>query len=107
MRRAARLVLVLVLLAGAGGAAFWDLNRTEDKPNTFQGYMEGNLVYMAPEESGRIERLDVEAGDQVAEGQLLFALESSVQVAQRNETEARLRQAEAQLANLKAALQRP
>jgi len=69
--------------------------------------MEGNLVYMAPEESGRIERLEVEAGDLVSEGQLLFALESSVQIAQRNEAEARLRQAEAQLANLKAAQQRP
>jgi HlyD family secretion protein len=69
--------------------------------------MEGNLVFMAAEEGGRIERLEVEAGDQVAEGQLLFALESSVQVAQRNEAEARWRQAQAQLENLKAAQQRP
>jgi HlyD family secretion protein len=62
---------------------------------------------MAPEEGGRIEQLQVEAGDGVAEGQLLFGLESSVQQAQRGEAEARYRQAEAQLANLKAALQRP
>ena len=107
MKRAIRLILVLALLAAAGGAAFWYFGRDEEKPVAFQGYMEGNLVYMAPEESGRIERQEVEAGDQVSEGQLLFALESSVQIAQRNETEARLRQAEAQLANLKAALQRP
>jgi len=107
MKRAIRLILMLMLLAAAGGAAFWYLGRDEEESTVFQGYMEGNLVYMAPEESGRIERLAVEAGDSVTEGQFLFALESSVQVAQRNEAEARLRQAEAQLANLKAAQQRP
>src|SRR5215203_2351044 len=107
MKRAIRLILMLTLLAAAGGAAFWYLGRDEEESTVFQGYMEGNLVYMAPEESGRIERLAVEAGDSVTEGQFLFALESSVQIAQRNEAEARLRQAEAQLANLKAAQQRP
>jgi HlyD family secretion protein len=106
MKRAARLILVLTLIAASGGA-YWYFDPAEEKPAAFQGYMEGNLVYMAPEESGRIERLEVEAGDLVSEGQLLFALESSVQIAQRNEAEARLRQAEAQLANLKAAQQRP
>lgn len=107
MKRALRLVLALALLAAAGGAAYWRFGRAEEKPVAFQGYMEGYFVYMAAEEGGRIERLDVEAGDQVIEGQFLFALESSVQVAQRNEVEARLRQAQAQLANLKAAQQRP
>ena len=107
MKRTARLILVLTLIAAASGGAYWYFDPAEEKPTAFQGYMEGNLVYMAPEESGRIERLNVEAGDLVSEGQLLFALESSVQIAQRNEAEARLRQAEAQLANLKAAQQRP
>src|SRR5690349_20921519 len=83
------------------------LRAGQEKPVACQGYMEGYLVYMAPEEGGRIERLTVDSGDPVSEGQMLFTLESSVQIAQRNEVEARLRQAEAQLANLKAALQRP
>ena len=102
-----RALAVLVALALLLGGAYWYLTRDEDGTGTFQGYVEGNLVFMAPEEGGRIERLEVEAGDQVTEGQLLFALESSVQQAQRNEAEARYRQAQAQLANLKAALQRP
>jgi HlyD family secretion protein len=97
----------LVLLAVAGGAFYCFVVREDEAPTAFQGYMEGNLVYMAPEEGGRIERLAVEVGDAVAEGQFLFGLESSVQIAQRNEAEARLRQAEAQLANLKSAMQRP
>ena len=107
MRRAIRLILVLAVLAAAGGAAYRYVGRDADETTAFQGYMEGNLVYMAPEEGGRIERLAVEVGDAVAQGQFLFGLESSVQIAQRNEAEARLRQAEAQLANLKAAQQRP
>jgi HlyD family secretion protein len=104
MKRPLAILLALVL---AAGGAYWYLTREEDRSSAFQGYVEGNLVFMAPEESGRIEKLEVEAGDVVSEGQLLFALESSVQQAQRNEAEARYRQAEAQLANLKAALQRP
>jgi HlyD family secretion protein len=107
MRRAIRFVLAVILLAAAAAGALRYLERGQEKPVAFQGYMEGYLVYMGPEEGGRIERLTVEAGDPVSEGQLLFTLESSVQVAQRNEVEARLRQAEAQLSNLKAALQRP
>jgi HlyD family secretion protein len=102
-----RLVAACLLLVVTAGAVYWYVTREDDAATTFQGYVEGNLVFMAPEEGGRIERLQVEAGDAVSEGQLLFALESSVQQAQRNEAEARFRQAEAQLANLKAALQRP
>lgn len=100
-----RMALLLVLLAAA--ALAWVQWRKEPEDPSFQGYMEGNLVFMAAEEGGRIERLEVEAGGEVAAGQLLFALEASSQVAQREEAEARLRQAEAQLQNLKAALQRP
>ena len=105
--RAVRIAAILAILLAAGGGAYWWMSAGEDGPKAFQGYVEGNLVYMAPEEGGRIESMAVEAGDDVPEGQLLFGLESSMQVAQKNEAEARLRQAEAQLANLKAAMQRP
>jgi HlyD family secretion protein len=104
MKRALAALLVLALSAGG---AYWYLAGEEDGARAFQGYIEGNLVFMAPEEGGRIERLEAEGGDLVAEGQTLFWLESSVQQAQRGEAEARYRQAEAQLTNLKAALQRP
>jgi HlyD family secretion protein len=90
-----------------GAGAWWWSTLGEDGAAGFQGYVEGNLVYMAPEEGGRIERMEVESGDAVAEGKLLFSIESSMQVAQLNEATARLRQAQAQLANLKVAQQRP
>ncbi|MCC2652390.1 MAG: HlyD family efflux transporter periplasmic adaptor subunit [Microvirga sp.] len=105
--KALRAIVVLLLVGAAGAGAYWWLSAEDEGSTAFQGYMEGNLVYMAPEEGGRIDKMTVEPGDEVKEGQSLFALESSVQIAQRNEAEARLRQAEAQLANLKAAQQRP
>lgn len=100
------LVLLLVLLL-AGGAAWWWFAQGEGRDGAFQGYVEGNLVFAAPEEGGRIEQMLVEAGDEVAPGQRLFVLEAAIQTAQRNEAEAKLLQARAQLANLRSALQRP
>jgi HlyD family secretion protein len=100
------ILAALILLVAAGGAYWW-VGAEEEGPARFQGYIEGNLVYMAPEEGGRIERMEVEPGDEVGEGRFLFGLESSMQMAQRHEAEAKLQQAQAQLANLKAAQQRP
>ena len=100
-------LIVVVLLLAAGGAAVWSMKGQHAAPAGFQGYVEASLVQMAAEESGRIERLAVEAGDQVTEGRLLFALEASSQSAQVEEAVARLGQAKAQLENLRAAGQRP
>ncbi|MBQ0820914.1 HlyD family efflux transporter periplasmic adaptor subunit [Microvirga sp. HBU67558] len=104
--KTARLVALAALLL-AGGAAAWFFWPRPDGTTRFQGYVEGYLVFMAPEEGGRIEELDVDSGDRVTEGRLLFSLDASVQTAQRNEADAKLQQARAQLANLRAALQRP
>ena len=104
-----RFVAGALVAAIAGGGWVWRSRQPAPvaEQRTFQGYVEGNFVYLAAEDSGRIETLSVEAGDQVAQGADIFTLESSVQTAQRNEAEARLRQAEAQLENLKEAGQRP
>ena len=104
--KTARLVILAVLLL-AGGAAAWFFWPRSDDAIRFQGYVEGYLVFMAPEEGGRIEDLAVDSSDRVTEGQVLFRLDASMQSAQRNEAEAKLQQARAQLANLRAALQRP
>ena len=73
----------------------------------FQGYIEGDLIQVSAEEGGRVAKLTVQEGDEVAAGQPLFSLEGSVQQAQADEAEARMRQAEAQLMNLRNAQQRP
>jgi HlyD family secretion protein len=104
MKRVA--IILLVLLLGGGGV-YWLFLRPLPVPPGFQGYIEGNLVFMAPEEGGRIDREGVAEGDKVTGGQFLFGLDPAVQEAQRGEAEAKLVQAQAQLANLNAALQRP
>ncbi len=104
-----RIVIPVLVLALAGAAFYWRILHpgAPDEPKTFQGYVEGNFLYVAAEDSGRIETLSVEAGDRIVKGAQAFTLESAVQMAQRNEADARLNQAEAQIANLKAAGQRP
>ena len=45
-------------------------------PDTYQGYVEGEFVYMASSQPGRLEHLAVTRGQQVAQGAPLFTLEA-------------------------------
>ena len=69
-------------------------------PETWQGYVEAEYTYVAPLDSGRITKLDVARGDQVGAGQPLFALEDDAERAARDQAQAELSQAEADLADL-------
>lgn len=102
-----RVAVGLVLIATIAAGVAWYVLRSAKVDGSFQGYVEGYIVYAAPEEGGRIETLAVDSGSQVKVGQFLFAIESSTQRAQRDEAQARLQQARSQLDNLQAALQRP
>jgi HlyD family secretion protein len=66
-----------------------------------QGYVEGEYVRVAAPFAGTLVRLDVQRGAQVRSGAPLFALESQNEDAARREAEARVRQAEAQLEDLR------
>ncbi|HET9664383.1 MAG TPA: HlyD family efflux transporter periplasmic adaptor subunit [Burkholderiales bacterium] len=67
----------------------------------YQGYAEAEYVRVALPFAGMLERLSVQRGVQVKAGDELFVLESGNEAAMRREAEERLRNAEAQLANLK------
>ena len=82
--------LVAMLIAGC--------NRAE--PGVYHGYVEGEYVRVATSFAGTLEQLDVQRGTQVVRGDALFALENENEAAARREAEERLRNAEAQLANL-------
>ncbi len=73
----------------------------------FLGYVEGDLLYMGPIEGERLGALAVDSGSRVENGALLFAMETPLLDAQRKEAGARMAQMEAQLQNLRAALNRP
>jgi HlyD family secretion protein len=48
----------------------------------FQGYVEGDLIFVGPDEMGRVETLAVREGDGVAVGQPLFTVDRELQQAE-------------------------
>ncbi len=67
--------------------------------NRSQGYVEGEFIHLAAPLSGRLTRLHVERGSQVAAGDPLFELESDPERPLRNEARERELQARAELEN--------
>ena len=72
----------------------------------WQGYLEGEFVYMASSLPGRLEQLSVVRGETVTAGAALFELERGSEEAAREEMAQRLAQAEARWADLRKG-QRP
>lgn len=68
----ARLMLVLVALA---------LAACNGSGETFQGWVEADLVFVGPDEAGRVETLSVREGDRVAAGAPLFTVDADQQKA--------------------------
>ena len=79
--------LLLALLSGC----------SRNPPNVFQGYIEGEYVYLASPLGGALVNLAVARGDSVTNGQLLFALESGSEADALNSAEKNLAQAKASL----------
>ncbi len=99
MRAIARLILVLLPLGPVA---------CSDGPSdTFQGYGEGEYVYVASPYPGRLDRLDVARGEQVAAGAPLFGLERGVERAAVDAAEAKVKSAEAAIVNLAGAKRKP
>ena len=90
MRRTRSVVLLAVLVLALTGCG-----QSDNK--AFQGYIEGEYLYLASSREGRLIQLPVERGQSVAAGALLFELESE------HERRA-LRQAEQELVSAAALL---
>ena len=84
------MVFALALLAGCS------LNSSK----VFQGYIEGEYVYVAAPLGGALTNLAVARGDEVKTGQLLFELERGSEAAAVHEAEKNLAQAQSQLDDL-------
>jgi HlyD family secretion protein len=67
--------------------------------NQFHGYIEGEYVHVGASLGGTLERLAVERGQKVEEGDALFSLENKAEQASLTEANERLAQAQARLAN--------
>jgi HlyD family secretion protein len=67
----------------------------------WQGYLEGEFVYVAAPLGGQLQKLAVQKGARVAAGAPLFTLEQSAEVSTLRETAERLRQSQSRLADIK------
>ncbi len=75
-----------------------------NEPESFQGYAEGEFVYISSPLGGRLEQLAVRKGQTVHAGELLFSLEQTYEAAGVRDAEELLRQAEGKLADLQKGL---
>lgn len=86
MRRAflgSFMLALALILSGCNG----------DKDPTFQGWVEADMIFVAPDESGRIETLSVREGDMVEKGAPLFTVDADLQLADVAMQEATLKNA--------------
>jgi HlyD family secretion protein len=72
----------------------------------YQGYLEGEFIYVAAPLAGRLDKLAVQKGRRVEAGTELFALEQSAELSSLREAAERLRQSQSRLADLRKG-QRP
>jgi len=99
--------------ASAGGERSW-LDRAAgffglggEAPESFSGYVEADYVMVASSVGGTLTELDVERGDRVETGAPLFKLDDLAERAAADEAAEKLKQAEAQLANLLTGKRQP
>ncbi|HVX98446.1 MAG TPA: efflux RND transporter periplasmic adaptor subunit [Pseudorhodoplanes sp.] len=67
--------------------------------NQFQGWIEADLIFVSPDEQGRVETMNVREGDRVELGEELFTLDADIQKAD-------VQSAEAMLANARQNFER-
>jgi HlyD family secretion protein len=86
-KRALLALLILLAGAGLGALAYLYMRQGPDHP-MFQGWVEAYMIFVSPDETGRIEKLAVREGSVVETGGPLFALDSDLQRAAVAENEA-------------------
>jgi HlyD family secretion protein len=84
--KAAAIILALIVAAVALTLPSW--NRSNDE--TFQGWVEADLIFVSPDETGRIETLSVREGSVVELRAPLFTLDDDLQKADVNQVNAQV-----------------
>lgn len=78
----------------------------ERVPGLYQGYMEGEFVYVASQYAGRLQALRVARGDRVAPGTELFVLEDDLETQALTRAKANLQRAKDTVADLDKGLRK-
>ncbi|CAB3764306.1 HlyD family secretion protein [Paraburkholderia humisilvae] len=74
---------------------------------TWQGYVEGEFVYLSSSQSGKLEQLDVARGQEITANAPVFALESVYEAAALQQAQQQLAAARAQLADIRTGKRPP
>lgn len=92
IKRFFALAIALMLVSGCA----------DRQSTSWQGYVEGEFVFVASSEAGRLDRLHVTRGQQIAAGMPLFALESGIEAAAVRKGQQELNAAQSVLQDLKS-----
>jgi HlyD family secretion protein len=86
-RTALRLLLVLAMAAMLGGC-------NEKRDPGYQGWVEADMIFVSPDETGRVTQLEVREGDEVKKGDQLYSVDDDLQQADLNQNKATLANAQ-------------
>jgi multidrug efflux pump subunit AcrA (membrane-fusion protein) len=113
-------LIVLVIIAAIAGGGYWYFSNNPEAWQqamvdfglatdveaetrlTASGFVEANEINISAELSGRIEAMTIDQGDPILSAQTLIQLDTALLEAQREQIEAQIALAEAQLAQLRA-----
>src|SRR6516162_763719 len=82
-----RTLVAFALTAVLGGC-------NEARNPGYQGWVEYDMIFVSPDESGRVTRLNVREGDEVKSGDLLYSVDDDLQLADLNQNKATLANAQ-------------
>jgi HlyD family secretion protein len=83
----AKLLSVVLLAAALVGC-------NDKRDPGFQGWVEADMIFVSPDEAGRVTKLNVREGDEVKTGEQLYTVDDDLQVADLNQNKATLANAQ-------------
>jgi HlyD family secretion protein len=84
--------ILCVLVALAAAASLGGCNNRRDPG--FQGWVEADMIFVSPDETGRVTKLNVREGDEVKVGDQLYSVDDDLQQADLNQNKATLANAQ-------------
>src|SRR5215212_11112214 len=87
-----RRTALATLMALAAAAVLGGCNPSKDPG--YQGWVEADMIFVSPDESGRVTKLSVREGDEIKAGVQLFTVDDDLQRADLNQNKATLANAQ-------------
>jgi HlyD family secretion protein len=94
-------IIVIIILAGGAAGWWWWSHRVPPRVE-WQGYADADFIKIGPTQQGLLTKVDVVRGSAVTAGAALFDQDDTSDRAARDQAMRQLKQAQEQLANLKA-----